>query len=141
MGTDQAAPAPGAALAQGRPPAGRRPLVPRGHPVGAPQRGAVEGPAARPRLPVAADLLASPGPLGAGRRVAKAVGGVPRRAGRAGPAGLVRVLRRRDVRAGKKGGRCVGKTKRGKGSKLVVVVDGGGVPLALTVHSASPAEP
>jgi transposase len=50
------------------------------------------------------------------------------------------VLRRRDVRAGKKGGGCVGKTKRGKGSKLVVVVDGQGVPLALTVHSASPSE-
>jgi transposase len=50
------------------------------------------------------------------------------------------VLRRRDVRAGKKRGKCVGKTKRGKGSKLVVVVDGGGVPLALTVHSASPSE-
>jgi transposase len=50
------------------------------------------------------------------------------------------VLRRRDVRAGKKGGRCVGKTKRGKGTKLVVVVDGEGVPLALTVHSAGPSE-
>jgi transposase len=50
------------------------------------------------------------------------------------------VLRRRDVRAGKKRGKCVGKTKRGKGSKLVVVVDGAGVPLALTVHSASPSE-
>jgi transposase len=50
------------------------------------------------------------------------------------------MLRRRDLRAGKKRGRCVGKTKRGKGSKLVVVVDGAGVPLALTVHSASPSE-
>ena len=50
------------------------------------------------------------------------------------------MLRRRDVRAGKKGGKCVGKTKRGKGSKLVVVVDGEGVPLALTLHSASPSE-
>ena len=50
------------------------------------------------------------------------------------------MLRRRDVRAGKKGGKCVGKTKRGKGSKLVVVADGQGVPLALTVHSASPSE-
>jgi len=50
------------------------------------------------------------------------------------------VLRRRDVRAGQKGGPRVGKTKRGKGTKLVVVVDGAGVPLALTVHSASPSE-
>ena len=50
------------------------------------------------------------------------------------------MLRRRDVRGGKKGGKCVGKTKRGKGTKLVVVADGEGVPLALTVHSASPSE-
>lgn len=50
------------------------------------------------------------------------------------------MLRRRDLRVGKKGGACVGKTKRGKGTKLVVVVDGAGVPLALTVHSASPSE-
>ena len=100
----------------------------------------MEGPAARPRVPVAADLLASARPLGAGRRLAAAVERVPRRAGRGRRARLVRVLRRRDLRAGKKGGRCVGKTKRGKGTKLVVVVDGAGVPLALTVHSASPSE-
>ena len=53
---------------------------------------------------------------------------------------MVRMLRRRDVRAGKKRGKCVGKTKRGKGTKMVVVVDGSGIPLALTVHSASPSE-
>ena len=40
--------------------------------------------------------------------------------------------------AAAKGGRCVVKTKRGKGTKPVVVADGRGVPLALTVHSASP---
>lgn len=51
-----------------------------------------------------------------------------------------RVLRRRDFRGGKKGGDRVGCTKRGKGSKLVVVVDGQGVPLACTVHSAGPSE-
>lgn len=50
------------------------------------------------------------------------------------------MLRRRDFRAGKKGGDCVGCTKRGKGTKLVVVVDGQGVPLACTVHSAAPSE-
>lgn len=50
------------------------------------------------------------------------------------------MFRRCDVRIGKKRGKCVGKTKRGKGTKLVVVVDGQGIPLALTVHSASPSE-
>jgi hypothetical protein len=34
----------------------------------------------------------------------------------------------------------VGKTKRGKGTKWQVVVDGQGVPLACHLNSASPAE-
>lgn len=40
----------------------------------------------------------------------------------------------------KKGGPKVGKTKRGKGSKLMVLVDGKGTPLGVHVDSASPAE-
>jgi transposase len=47
---------------------------------------------------------------------------------------------RRQFRAGKKGGSAVGKTKRGKGSKWMVVVDGQGIPLGSTITSASPAE-
>ena len=39
-----------------------------------------------------------------------------------------------------KGGDAVGKTKRGKGTKWMVVVDGQGIPLGGTLHSASPAE-
>jgi transposase len=44
------------------------------------------------------------------------------------------------VRPGKKGGACVGKTKRGKGTKIMLLIDGRGMPLAADVHSASPAE-
>lgn len=47
---------------------------------------------------------------------------------------------RRDFRSGKKRGPKVGKTKRGKGSKLMVLVDGQGTPLGIHVDSASPAE-
>jgi transposase len=39
-----------------------------------------------------------------------------------------------------KGGSDVGKTKRGKGSKCMVVVDGNGVPRGVSVAVASPAE-
>lgn len=46
----------------------------------------------------------------------------------------------RDVRAGQKGGRLVGKTKRGKGTKIMGIADGTGLPLALRAESASPAE-
>lgn len=40
----------------------------------------------------------------------------------------------------KKGGSRVGETKRGKGSKWMVVVDGQSIPLGGTISSASPAE-
>ncbi len=49
-------------------------------------------------------------------------------------------VHRRLVRVGEKGGSDVGKTKRGKGSKWMVVVDGQGVPLGIHVASASPAD-
>ena len=51
-----------------------------------------------------------------------------------------RVLCRRDIFPGKKGGKQVGKTKRGKGTKLMVVADGEGVPLGILTDSASPHE-
>src|SRR5579871_6630249 len=59
---------------------------------------------------------------------------------RRGPAPLGRVLRRRQLRPGEKRGPGVGKNKRGKGTKWMVVVDGEGVQLACHLASASPAE-
>ena len=46
----------------------------------------------------------------------------------------------RQFRSGEKGGWGVGKTKRGKGTKWMVVVDGQGLPLGNHLHSASPSE-
>jgi transposase len=40
----------------------------------------------------------------------------------------------------KKRGECVSKTKRGKGTKWMVVVDGSGIPLGSQLASANPAE-
>src|SRR5512146_1809881 len=37
-----------------------------------------------------------------------------------------------------KGGLCVGKTKRGKGTKIMAVADRNGLPLAVCADSASP---
>ena len=42
--------------------------------------------------------------------------------------------------SGEKRGSAVGKTKRGKGTKWMVVVDGRGVPIGVRLHSASPSE-
>jgi transposase len=44
------------------------------------------------------------------------------------------------LRPGEKGGDAVGKTKRGKGTKWMVLVDGQGLPLGVRLESASPAE-
>jgi transposase len=46
----------------------------------------------------------------------------------------------RQFRPGEKGGAAVGKTKRGKGTKWMVLVDGQGLPLGVRLESASPAE-
>ena len=40
----------------------------------------------------------------------------------------------------KKGGAALGKTKRGKGTKWMVLVDGAGTPLGAYLNAASPAE-
>jgi len=47
---------------------------------------------------------------------------------------------RRQLCSGQKGGSRVGKTKRGKGTKIMAVVDGNGFPLAVSTYSASPHE-
>src|SRR6059036_108394 len=51
-----------------------------------------------------------------------------------------RVLRGRQLRPREKGGLKVGKTKRGKGTKWMLLVDGEGTPLGAHLDSASPAE-
>jgi transposase len=50
------------------------------------------------------------------------------------------MLRRWVLRPGEKRGDGVGKTKKGKGTKWMVVVSGQGLPVALHLDSASPAE-
>jgi transposase len=51
-----------------------------------------------------------------------------------------RVICRRHVFLGKKGGDKVGKTKRGKGTKIMVLTDAEGLPLGADTASASPHE-
>jgi len=46
----------------------------------------------------------------------------------------------RDICSGQKRGRLVGKTKRGKGTKIMGIADGHGLPVALRTESAAPAE-
>jgi len=53
---------------------------------------------------------------------------------------MERVVSGRQFCSSQKRGLGVGKTRRGKGTKWMVVVDGAGVPLGDHLHSASPAE-
>ena len=54
--------------------------------------------------------------------------------------GFERMFCGRDFCSGQKRGRQVGKTKRGKGTKIMGIADSHGLPLALRTESASPAE-
>src|SRR6202007_2092432 len=65
---------------------------------------------------------------------------VPERAERTPAVEVERIVSGWQFGPGEKRGYGVGKTKRGKGTKWMVVVDGAGVPLGDHLHSASPAE-
>ena len=102
------------------------------------QRRALARPAGA--VPVAFDLLAAAAGLGGAGRVAEHLARVPRRTERTPAIEVERILLRRQFCSGQKGGAGVGKTKRGKGTKWMVVVDGAGVPLGIHLDSAPPAE-
>jgi transposase len=91
-------------------------------------------------ISLAKHLLAAAALVGGARRVAARLARVSAPARRAQTARLERVFHRRELRSRQKGGDGVGKTKRGKGTKWMVVVDGKGVPLGKQLGSASPAE-
>ena len=59
---------------------------------------------------------------------------------RGGSAEVGRDVSGRQLRCGEKGGSAVGKPKRGKGTKWMVLVDGGGLPLGVRLESASPGD-
>jgi len=85
-------------------------------------------------------VLAAAARLGRARRLAEHLARVPERTERTPAVEVERIVSGREFCPGEKRGCAVGKTKRGKGTKWMVVVDGAGVPLGDHLHSASPAE-
>ena len=86
------------------------------------------------------DLLAAATGLGRAGRLAENLARVPERAEPAPAAGMERIVSGRQFRPGEKRGAEVGKTRRGKGTKWMVVVDGRGIPLGDHLCSAFPSE-
>jgi len=101
-------------------------------------RGAVGGPAGGVSQPF--HLLAALAVLGRERGMVGGVAGLPRATECRGDAGLAGGLPGCELRTGQRGGEAVGATKRGKGTKWMVVVDGQGLPLGSHLASASPGE-
>src|SRR5271170_4386248 len=91
-------------------------------------------------LSVPSDVLAAPARVDAKRNFPDRVAPTapPARSTEVTPLG--RGDGRRHVFPGQKRGLCVGKTKRGKGTKIMLLVDGHGTPLGVDIASASPAE-
>jgi transposase len=138
MGENLSAVAGTQGLAKRRPQAHTESTGLRRNPLGPAQWCSLEG-LTRP-ISIPEHLLASSETMGRIRCLADDLADLSRTTRRRGATRLVRDLCRWYVFPGKKGGSKVGKTKRGKGSKLMVVADGQGVPLGVLTASASPAE-
>lgn len=123
---------------EGRPTLGTQPSGAGRHSLDSAHGSALARPARAVSQPF--DLLATLAKVGRGRGMVGNLAYVPRHTGPAWAARLERSLCRWQFCTGQKGGLGVGKTKRGKGTKWMVVVDGQGVPLGIHLDAASPAE-
>ena len=90
-----------------------------------------------PKVSLSTDLLAAAEAVGRAGRVAGCVRALL--GGSTAKACCNGTVAGRQLRSGKRG-RCCGKTKRGKGAKWMVLVDGQGLPLGVRLESASPGE-
>jgi transposase len=123
---------------QGRSSVDREPSCTGRDSVDSAQRSSLAGSAGE--ISASFDLLAAVARLGGTGRLVENLADVSERVERAPAIEVERVVSGRELRSRKKRGGGVGKTKRGKGTKWMVVVDGRGVPLGNYLHSASPAE-
>ena len=123
---------------QGRSSVDREPPCVGRNSVDSAQRGSLARSAGE--IPASFDLLAATARLGRAGRLVEHLAGVSERTQRAPAIEMERIVSGRQFRSGEKRGCGVGKTKRGKGTKWMVVVDGRGLPLGNYLHSASPAE-
>src|SRR4029453_5902423 len=91
-------------------------------------------------VPQSGHVLASVETLGRGWDVAPPLAHVHRRTRRARAVAVGNGVHRWHLCPGEKGGPDIGPTKRGKGSKCMVLVERQGLPVGITIASASPGE-
>ena len=91
-------------------------------------------------VPLAGDMLAATSRLGRFRDLSSCVGTLARKTRAPEETQLGRNDRRRHVFSRKKRGAAVGKTKKGKGTKIMLMVDGEGTPLSAFTLGANTAE-
>src|SRR5580700_5733010 len=123
---------------QGRSSVDREPPCAGRDSVDSPQRGSLARPAGE--IPASFDVLAATARLGGAGRLVENLANVSERVKRAPAIEVERIVSGWEFCSREKRGCGVGKTKRGKGTKWMVVVDGRGLPLGNYLHSASPAE-
>jgi len=92
------------------------------------------------RISLALHLLATSPAVGRSRSLANGLASDVRSVGQRGSPAVGGELSRWQFRPRQKRGAAVGKTKRGKGTKWMVLVDGEGLPLGVRLESASPHE-
>src|SRR5258708_14622116 len=132
LASETAQASPGGKTSPGRPQSAGR------HFVDSAQRRSLAGSARG--IPLTVHLLAAASRLGRARGLAHPLARIPGGIEPTRATGWERIVSRRQFRAGEKRGPQVGKTKRGKGTKWMVVVEGGGIPLGKQLYSASPNE-
>src|SRR5205807_1488393 len=94
---------------------------------------------ARP-LPAVSDLSSPLSTVGPKRNPRSGAPPLGPRAGRGERIRLHRDVHRCDLRGREKRGVAVGLTRKGKGTKIMALADGAGLPLAIPVASANPSE-
>src|SRR6202043_1455895 len=91
-------------------------------------------------IPASLDVLAATARLGGAGHLVEHLAVVSLRVKRAPAIEVERIISGREFCSCEKRGAGAGKTKRGKGTKWMVVVDGRGLPLGNHLPSASPEE-
>ena len=138
MGEDPSLAAEAAQTPTGRAASVGRPQSAGRHFVDSPQRRSLAGFARG--ISLTGNVLAATSGLGRAGSLAHHLARIPGGTERTSATELERIVSGREFRSREKRGCGVGKTKRGKGTKWMVVVDGCGLPLGNYLHSASPAE-